>query len=223
MALADKRMANANTVQKKAIGLQNELNEKINKIDKKLEHLEKREKNKAKLIQNEAEILNNQFKEKWSIIAMTIITYCVVVTILTALKSEYCMNDMVAVIEKIIKFFKGYFSISFQLVQTIFSDCFTKLSVGNVVKILFGIVAAILCFLLPVAVIVIPIAWLVTQFMEHCKDELSLFVALTCLCISVWGAVILPCNSLLFFIGSQILYIIIRWYIYGYKEARRPY
>ena len=27
MALADKRMANANTVQKKALGLQNELNE----------------------------------------------------------------------------------------------------------------------------------------------------------------------------------------------------
>ena len=69
MALADKRMANANTVQKKALGLQNELNEKINKVDKKLEHLEKREKNKAKLIQNEAEVLNNQFKEKWSIIA----------------------------------------------------------------------------------------------------------------------------------------------------------
>lgn len=223
MALVDKCMANANAVHKKNIGLQNQLNEKINEEDKKLEHLEKIEKNKKKLIRDEADTLNKQFKEKWAIIGVIVVFYCVVVTMLTAFNSEYCMNDMVVVIEKIIKFFKGYYSISFEFVQTIFSDCFTKLSVGNVVKILFGIVVAILCFLLPVAVIVIPIAWLIAQFMEHCKDELSLLVALICLCISVWGAVILPCNSLLFFIGSQIIYIIIRWYIHGYKETRGMY
>ena len=57
-------------------------------------------------------------------------------------------------------------------------------------------------------------------YTEHCWDEISPLVALCSLAIMVWEAELMTLNIVLLLILSHAAYIIVRWYIDGYKEAR---
>ena len=54
----------------------------------------------------------------------------------------------------------------------------------------------------------------------HCWDEVSPLVALVCLAVLVWGAEFMPLNIVLLLILSHAAYIVVRWYIDGWREAR---
>jgi len=57
-------------------------------------------------------------------------------------------------------------------------------------------------------------------YRQCCADEISVIVALISLVIVIFFAEVMPVNVLLLFIISHVIYIFVRWFIYGYREAR---
>jgi len=174
------------------------------------------------LIQEKAEELQDQFRNKWGAAAAILLTYSLFATVLTAFKSERCVSDIIAagqlickvvmrIINVIYTFATGAGSIGTHIQQPI---------VSTIVTYLLGIIVVVLCM----AVIGVGLFFgskaLVNCYTEHCWDEISPFVALISIAILVWGAELMPLNIVLLLILSHAVYIVVRWYINGYKEAR---
>ena len=219
-ALADKYILNAKFESQKAKELQDEANKKQEKLDKEIRTAENKNKNLDKNIISRSKKLNDEFRFKWYFVIILITFYGIVITFLSACNSVGFWNDLISVIDTISKYGKGYYNVSSTLVSALWDGRFSQLSFNNVLFIILGGIVALICFLLPLAVMVISGIWLLDNFIEYCKDELSPVVFLACLIIAVWGANIIPFNAIVFLIVSQIAYIIIRWYIAGYKESR---
>ena len=58
----------------------------------------------------------------------------------------------------------------------------------------------------------------VNVYQKYCYDEISLFVVLISITVLVWFAETMPLNIILILILSHVLYIVVRWYVKGYKE-----
>jgi hypothetical protein len=57
-------------------------------------------------------------------------------------------------------------------------------------------------------------------YKKYCADEISILVALLSIAVVVFFAEDMPLNIIAIISISQILYMVIRWYIHGYKQAR---
>ncbi len=224
MALADRKLKEAKSLSKRAEEIAKITEKEKEELTKEKESIKEKKKKIKKHINNEAKLLNEKFRTKW-LTAFTVVgIYAFILTAYPFFKSERCNNDLIYVIEKIISFTKGYIGFGIEGVSMIWDGRFSQFSIKNILVILIGIIVALLLILIPLAVIFIPLIWLATAFEEHCRDELSIIVPLICSCITIFAANIMPCNVVLFFLGSQIAYIVIRWYIDGYRESRNsPY
>lgn len=152
--------------------------------------------------------------------------YAVLVTVLTAIRSETFVSD-----------FKTFF----EVIWGFLLRCFGWLENGaNFVaqlgdKIPQEIVATIVHWLLwfivlfgigigAVVLLLIGIAKLVSWYTENYTDNTSLGVALVSLALSIFFAedirAFVPINLLLLLIITHVLYVGVRWYIKGYRENR---
>lgn len=155
--------------------------------------------------------------------------YAVLVTVLTAIRSETFVSD-----------FKTFFEVIWGFLLT----CFGWLENGaNFVaqigdKIPQEIVATIVHWLLwfivlfgvgigAVVLLLIGIAKLVSWYAEDYADNTSLGFALVSLALSIFFAeeirAFLPINLLLLLIITHVLYVGVRWYVKGWRASRGYY
>jgi len=174
------------------------------------------------LIQEKAEELQDQFRNKWGAAAAVLLTYSLLATVLTACKSERCMSDIIAAGRLIGKVFIGTFNVIYTLATGAGSvgAHIQQPVVSTIVTYLLAIIVAGLCMAAIGAGLFFGGKALVNCYTEHCWDEISPLVALASLAVLVWGAELMPLNIVLLLILSHAAYIVVRWYIDGYKEAR---
>lgn len=164
-----------------------------------------------KLTEQRAEQLNDQFRKQWQWIMLILIAYGGLATLFTGYKSERvvfdCMSAFNAVRNMIMMIFNGITSISEQIAGSV--NVPEPVVVILVTAVAFGIIG-LLMFLGGRAV--------ANFYQDCCYDEISLFVVLISIVVLVWFADFMPLNIILMLILSHVLYIIIRWYVKGYKE-----
>ena len=174
------------------------------------------------LIQEKAKELNSQFRNKWMSVAAILVTYSLLSTVLTAFKSERCVSDITAAGKLISKVFMVILKVIYTI-ATGAGSIGTHIQqpvVPTIVTYLVDVIAAALCVGVIGAGLFFGGKALVNCYTEHCWDEISPLVALCSLAILVWGAELMPLNIVLLLILFHAAYIIVRWYIDGYKEAR---
>ena len=183
---------------------------------------EKIKRQQKKLIQERAEELKSQFRYKWGASAAVLIIYSLLATVLTAYKSERCVSDITAAGQFISNAFKGICSVIYSLANGAGSvgTHIQQPIVSTIVTYLLMILVIVLCIAAILAALYFGGKFLVDCYTTHCWDEISPLVALVSLAILVWGAELMPTNIVLLLILSHIVYIIVRWYIDGYKESR---
>jgi len=174
------------------------------------------------LIQEKAEELQDQFRNKWAAAAAVLLTYSLLATVLTAFKSERCVSDITAAGQLIGKVVMGIFNVIYTLATGAGSvgAHIQQPIVSTIVTYLLAIIVATLCMAVIGAGLFFGGKALVNCYTEHCWDEISPLVAFVSLAILVWGAEIMPLNIVLLLILSHAAYIVVRWYIDGYKESR---
>ena len=183
---------------------------------------EKIKRQQKKLIQERAEELKSQFRYKWGASAAVLIIYSLLATVLTAYKSERCVSDITAAGQFIGNFLVGLMN-TIDTIATGAGSIGTHIqqpTVSTIITYLVYVIVAVLCIGAIVAGLFFGGKALVKCYMEHCWDEMSILVALSCLAVLIWFAEFMPLNIVLLLILSHIAYIIVRWYIDGYKEAR---
>ena len=155
--------------------------------------------------------------------------YAVLVTVLTAMRSETFVNDFKT-------FFEVIWSFICQLVGWLENGANFVAQLGD--KIPQEIVATIVHWLLwfivlfgigigAVVLLLIGIAKLVSWYAEDYADNISLGVALVSLALSIFFAeeirAFVPTNLLLLLIITHVLYVGVRWYVKGWRESRGYY
>ena len=174
------------------------------------------------LIQEKAKELNSQFRNKWMSVASILVTYSLLSTVLTAFKSERCVSDITAAGQLISKVFMVILKVIYTI-ATGAGSIGTHIQqpvVSTIVTYLVDIIVAALCVGVIGAGLFFGGKALVNCYTDHCWDEISPLVALSSLAILVWGAELMPLNIVLLLILFHAAYIIVRWYIDGYKETR---
>lgn len=184
--------------------------EKEEAIKKKSEY-DKLIASQKKLTEKRAEQLNDKFRKQWQWVMLVLIAYGGLATLFTGYKSERVVSDCIAAFNAIrnviMIFFNGVNDI---LAQIAGSNGILKTIVVIIsVVVVFGIIGLILFF---------GGRAIVRFYQDFCFDEISLFVVVVTVAVLVWFAEVMPLNIILILILSHILYIVVRWYVKGYKE-----
>lgn len=164
-----------------------------------------------KLIEKRAEKLNDQFRIKWQWVMLILIIYSGLATLFTGFKSERVKSDCIGAFNAV----RNVIMIIFSWINNISEKMASYTGVPNVVILIvfavisFGIIGLVVFFCGKVVL---------KLYQEYCYDEISLLVALVSVAVLVWFAELITLNIVLMLILSHILYIVVRWYIKGYKE-----
>lgn len=155
--------------------------------------------------------------------------YAVLVTVLTAIRSETFVSDFKTFFEVIWSFILqcvGWLEIGANFVAQL-GDKIPQEVVAKIVHWLLFLVVLIGVGGGAVVLLLIGIAKLVSWYAEDYADDTSLGVALVSLALSIFFAeeirAIVPINLLLLLIITHVLYVGVRWYIKGWRASRGYY
>jgi uncharacterized membrane protein len=194
-------------------------NEKASKI---LEDSEQLKKDQQSHIKKAAKEMYEQFRGSYFGAVIVVGIYAITVTLLTAFKSKRCTSDCTAFFEVLSKGVMFYIDKLLKL-ATSFSDVSTGIGQETVAIIVHWLIYAVVVLVgaaLPITVLFFGGKCIVGVYRQCCSDEISVLVALISLVIVIFFAEVMPVNVLLLFIISHAVYILVRWYIHGYREAR---
>lgn len=180
------------------------------------------EKIKAKqndIIKRKAEKMNEAFKVKYASAVWVVGVYALLVTVLWAYKSVEFMEDFNYCVGLANNFAMGYLGIVKNLaeISASVSDGITSLYwiiylfIWAIGFVIFGVIFAFLG------------KWIIEAYIKYCgeKIEISILLTLSSMAVCIFFAEYMPVNSIFLILALNISYIVVRWYIYGYKEARR--
>lgn len=204
------------------IQLANEAKNKIEAADRAADEATKLKKEQEKRINSAAEEKYNDFRLIYSGIVSIVAIYAIVVTVFTAMRSERFISDLQA--------FCGTLGQG----VAIYADKLTRLStslsdvssgipqevVAVIVHWLLYVIVVLVGAAIPLAILFFGGKWVVGVYKEYCWDELSVLIALNSVAILVFFAEFMPLNCMLLLFISHVVYIAVRWYIHGYREAR---
>lgn len=189
--------------EKKKIEAQKEIEE----TKKERDTLSRMQSKQSELINAEAAKRQESFRSKYSTVMNILAVYGGITTLFAIGRSERCVNDLIAAVRAV-----GYFFIyAYQLIAAIISGTAS-------ISFVLGAVSFVICLGIPVAGLYFGGKALVNCYTEHCWDEISPLVALCCFAILIWFAKFMPLNIVLLMILSHAAYIVVRWYIDGYRE-----
>lgn len=179
--------------------------------------------NEKSLIEQEAKRLNQWVQAEWAGTLMLITSYGILVTFLTMGKSERCRGDLLAAWKVISGFFVGVYNVIAFFVGGAESigGRISQPVVATIVGDILSILSVVLCGGVLLVGFYFGGKKLLDCISEHCLDEITPVVMLVSLAILVWFAEHMPWNIIVMFIGCMAIYITVRWYIDGYKAARR--
>lgn len=174
------------------------------------------------IIKEKAEALNRQYQVEWNVIGVALIVYSLFATVFTAIKSKRCMSDITAAGKLIVKIAKGIVHVITALASRVGSvgAKIPQPIVSAIVSYLLMALITAICVVVILAPLYLGIKAISNCYTLHCWDEVSPLVALVCLAVLVWGAELMPLNIVLLLILSHAAYIVVRWYIDGWREAR---
>lgn len=176
--------------------------------------------NQKKTVQEKAEQMNEQYRNRCQFIWFIILLYSIVATIFTGVKSERVVVDYTGVVMTVKNFCVNGFMKIVDISEKVgnIGDKIEQPIASEIVGILLKLIVflAIICGIL--AVLYFVGKFIVNVYKENCFDEISLFVVAITIALLVWFADFMPLNIILMLILSHILYIVVRWYVKGYKE-----
>ncbi len=186
-------------------------NSEKEKAEKKKAEYDKLIVSQEKLTEKKADELNDKFRRKWQWVMLILIAYSGLTTLFTGYKSKRVVSDCMSAFNAV----RNVIMMLFNWINNISEKTASSVGVPDVVilviiaVVIFGIIG-LLIFLCGKAIVNI--------YQDYCYDEISLFVALSSVAVLVWFADVMPLNIILMLILSHVSYIIVRWYVKGYKE-----
>lgn len=203
-----------------AVKLSKEATEKALELEKNAKKeqaaAENLKKEQTKIIVEKVNARYEKLKNKYLTYGLYVILYAVLMTICRGIFSERLISDTKKAINCLVWLVDGCSSII---------TCVVKKSsgIGNgmtVLTYLFGGIALLLCAAAILAVMFFGGKLVYTLYRKYCWDEISIYVSLMSVAVYIGIAEYMPLNVYLLLIITQIAYILVRWYIYGYKESR---
>lgn len=176
--------------------------------------------NQMNIVQKKAENLNENYRNRCQFIWLVVLLYSVLSTLFTCIQSERIVSDCTGFVMAIKNFCVNGFhkiigvaekagNIGYKIEQPIVSE---------IISILINLIVFVAISCVIVAVVYFVGKFVINVYKENCFDEISLFVVAVSVAVLVWFADFMPLNIILMLILSHILYIVVRWYIKGYKE-----
>lgn len=180
------------------------------------------EKIKAKqndIIKKKAEKMNEAFKRKYAEVVFVVGIYALLVTTLWACKSVEFMKDFNYCVDVANNFAIGYLGVVKNLAEI-------SASVSDGITFLYWIIYVLIWaigFVIFGAIFAFLVKWIIEAYIKYCgeKIEISILLTLSSMAVCIFFAEYMPVNSIFLILALNISYIVVRWYIYGYKEARR--
>ena len=222
----EKQVTNtAYEAEQRAIAAENRAEQREREAKTAKEEADKLKRNQKLLIKNETEKEVEIFRNKYAGIAVIVIMYSFIATVLTGLKSERVIADCKKSASLIVTFFKNLVTFMLNVMSTIsgISDNISQPIVSNIVYALLILIFAIIFVGIIITIFYFSGKWLVSVYSEYCWNEITLLEILSSLAILVWEAELMPLNIVLLLILSHIVYIIVCWYIKGYRESKGLY
>ena len=202
--------------------LADEAQQKIEKAGQAAKESERLKKNQQSYIEKVAEEKYKKFRSSYFGIIIIVGIYAITVTLFTALKSKRCISDCKAIFEAFLKVAMFYTDNLLKLSKSL-SDVSTGIGQETISAIVYWIIFILILSVgaaLPLVALFFVGKEIVRVYQRCCADEISVIVALISFAIVIFFAEVMPVNVLLLFMGSHAIYILIRWYIHGYREAR---
>lgn len=176
--------------------------------------------NQMNIVQKKAENLNENYRNRCQLIWFAILLYSVLSTLFTCIQSERVVADFTDFVIAIKNFcVNGFYKIIDVAEKSgNIGDKIEQPIVSEIVSILINFIVFVAILGVFIAVLYFVGKFVVNVYKENCFDEISLFVIAITVAVLVWFADFMPLNIMLMLILSHILYIMVRWYIKGYKE-----
>lgn len=205
------------------IQLANEAKNKIEAADRAADEATKLKKEQEKRINSAAEEKYNDFRLIYSGIVSIVAIYAIVMTVFTAMRSERFISDLQAfcgtLVQGVVKFMLISSHGSLRALQTCLA-AYLKKVVAVIVHWLLYVIVVLVGAAIPLAILFFGGKWVVGVYKKYCWDELSVLIALFSVAMLVFFAEFMPLNCMLLLLISHVVYIALRWYIHGYREAR---
>lgn len=168
-----------------------------------------------KLITEKAEQLNEQYRNKYQLIWFVILAYSVMTTLLTGYQSERVVADFTNAATTVKDFcISGFMAITI-LIEKIGSigEKIEQPVISQIVSFVVGVIVFMAILGVILALLYFGGKFIVNVYKDNCFDEISLFVIAITIVVLVWFAELMPLNVVLLLFLSQVVYVVIRWYI----------
>ena len=202
--------------------LADEAKQKIERADQAADKSEQLKKDQKSYIEKAAEEKYTQLKSLYLGLVIAVGIYAFTVTLFTAFKSKRCISDCRTIFETFQKEITFYVDKLFKLAASL-ADVSTGIGQETVLIIVHWLIYTLIVLVgaaLPLTAVYFGGKGIVGVYRQCCADEISVLVALISLAIVIFFAELMPLNVLLLLIISHVIYIFIRWFIHGYREAR---
>ncbi len=176
--------------------------------------------NQKKIIQKKAEQLNENYRNRCQLIWLVVLLYSISTTLFTCIQSERVVADFTGFIMAIKNFCVNGFYKIIDVAEKAgnIGDKIEQPIVSKIASISLNLIVFVVILGFFIAVLYFVGKFVVKVYKENCFDEISLFVIAITVAVLVWFADFMPLNIILMLILSHVLYIVVRWYIKGYKE-----
>jgi len=176
--------------------------------------------NQMNIVQKKAEKLNEYYRNRCQLIWLVVLLYGVLSTLFTCIQSERIIADCTGFVMAIKDFFINGLNKIINIAEKAGSigDKIEQPIVSKIASISLNLIVFVVISCVIVAVVYFVGKFVINVYKENCFDEISLFVVAVSVAVLVWFADFMPLNIILMLILSHVLYIVVRWYIKGYKE-----
>lgn len=176
--------------------------------------------NQMNIVQKKAENLNENYRNRYQLIWLAVLLYSVLSTLFMCIQSERVVADFTGFIMAIKNFCVNGFYKIIDVAEKAgnIGDKIEQPIVSKIASISLNLIVFVVILGVFIAVLYFVGKFVVKVYKENCFDEISLFVVAVSVAVLVWFADFMPLNIILMLILSHVLYIVVRWYIKGYKE-----
>lgn len=176
--------------------------------------------NQMNIVQKKAESLNEYYRNRCQLKWFVILLYGVLSTLFTCMQSERIIADCTGFVMAIKDFFINGLNKIINIAEKAgnIGDKIEQPIVSKIASISLNLIVFVTISCAIIAVIYFVGKFVINVYKENCFDEISLFVVAVSVAVLVWFADFMPLNIILMLILSHVLYIVVRWYIKGYKE-----
>ena len=157
------------------------------------------------------------------------ILYALLVTVFMAIRTKNFINDVevffLAIGERLVIILKGMLYAGREVATL--SSGITNITTATIIYWLLLIITITVLLLGGFVIIWLGGKWICDIYKKYCWDRISLIVIIVNIAVIIffgdWVKQLVTVNQMVLLLGSQGIYVVIRWYVKGWREARGYY